>query len=373
MLVAFLTGISGALQVPTLSLYLSNEVQVRPFLVGLFFTVNSLVAIMVSQFLASRSDKKGDRKTLIFWCCLVGALACLLFAFNRNYLILLFFGVLLSSFGSTSNPQLFALAREYSDSTGRESAIFGAIMRAQISLAWVVGPPLAFALALGFSFEVMYVAAAIVFVLCALMVWKLLPSMPKIESPLEKPLEAPRENRRDTMLLFIACLLMWSANASYLINMPLYVVNTLHLPDKLAGILMGTAAGLEIPSMLIAGMIAKQVGKRFLIRIAVVAGALFFIGLLFISGTWSLIFLQLLNAVFVGVLAGIGMLCFQDLMPGQAGAATTLFTNSIRVGWIIAGSLAGVIAEIWGYHAVFYGALLMMGAAMVCLWKLRDF
>lgn len=48
--------------------------------------------------------------------------------------------------------------------------------------------------------------------------------------------------------------------------------------------------------------------------------------------------LQLLNAIFIGILGGIGMLYFQDLMPGQAGSATTLYTNTSRVGWIIAGS-----------------------------------
>lgn len=45
--------------------------------------------------------------------------------------------------------------------------------------------------------------------------------------------------------------------------------------------------------------------------------------------------LQLLNAIFIGILGGIGMLYFQDLMPGQAGSATTLYTNTSRVGWII--------------------------------------
>ncbi len=30
--------------------------------------------------------------------------------------------------------------------------------------------------------------------------------------------------------------------------------------------------------------------------------------------------LQLLNAIFIGILGGIGMLYFQDLMPGQAGS-----------------------------------------------------
>ena len=48
-----------------------------------------------------------------------------------------------------------------------------------------------------------------------------------------------------------------------------------------------------------------------------------------------LLALQLLNAIYIGILAGIGMLYFQDLMPGQAGAATTLYTNTTRVGWIV--------------------------------------
>lgn len=52
--------------------------------------------------------------------------------------------------------------------------------------------------------------------------------------------------------------------------------------------------------------------------------------------------LQIFNAIFIGIVAGIGMLYFQDLMPGRAGAATTLFTNSISTGVILAGVLQGV-------------------------------
>lgn len=80
--------------------------------------------ILVSQFLAGRSDKRGDRKSLIVFCCLLGVLACTLFAWNRNYFVLLFVGVFLSSFGSTANPQMFALAREHADKTGREAVMF---------------------------------------------------------------------------------------------------------------------------------------------------------------------------------------------------------------------------------------------------------
>ena len=372
LIVAFLTGIAGALQTPTLSIFLTDEVHARPAMVGFFFTGSAVIGILVSQFLAGRSDKRGDRKSLIVFCCLLGVLACTLFAWNRNYFVLLFVGVFLSSFGSTANPQMFALAREHADKTGREAVMFSSFLRAQVSLAWVIGPPLAYALAMGFSFTVMYLSAAVAFIVCGVMVWLFLPSMQK-ELPLATgTVEAPRRNRRDTLLLFVICTLMWGSTSLYIINMPLFIINELHLPEKLAGVMMGTAAGLEIPTMLIAGYFAKRLGKRFLMRVAAVGGVCFYAGMLMAHSPVILLGLQLLNAIFIGILGGIGMLYFQDLMPGQAGSATTLYTNTSRVGWIIAGSVAGIVAEIWNYHAVFWFAMVMIIATLFCLLRIKD-
>ncbi|MCN4936314.1 sugar efflux transporter SetB [Escherichia coli] len=372
LIVAFLTGIAGALQTPTLSIFLTDEVHARPAMVGFFFTGSAVIGILVSQFLAGRSDKRGDRKSLIVFCCLLGVLACTLFAWNRNYFVLLFVGVFLSSFGSTANPQMFALAREHADKTGREAVMFSSFLRAQVSLSWVIGPPLAYALAMGFSFTVMYLSAAVAFIVCGVMVWLFLPSMQK-ELPLATgTVEAPRRNRRDTLLLFVICTLMWGSNSLYIINMPLFIINELHLPEKLAGVMMGTAAGLEIPTMLIAGYFAKRLGKRFLMRVAAVGGVCFYAGMLMAHSPVILLGLQLLNAIFIGILGGIGMLYFQDLMPGQAGSATTLYTNTSRVGWIIAGSVAGIVAEIWNYHAVFWFAMVMIIATLFCLLRIKD-
>lgn len=372
LIVAFLTGIAGALQTLTLSIFLTDEVHARPAMVGFFFTGSAVIGILVSQFLAGRSDKRGDRKSLIVFCCLLGVLACTLFAWNRNYFVLLFVGVFLSSFGSTANPQMFALAREHADKTGREAVMFSSFLRAQVSLAWVIGPPLAYALAMGFSFTVMYLSAAVAFIVCGVMVWLFLPSMRK-ELPLATgTIEAPRRNRRDTLLLFVICTLMWGSNSLYIINMPLFIINELHLPEKLAGVMMGTAAGLEIPTMLIAGYFAKRLGKRFLMRVAAVGGVCFYAGMLMAHSPVILLGLQLLNAIFIGILGGIGMLYFQDLMPGQAGSATTLYTNTSRVGWIIAGSVAGIVAEIWNYHAVFWFAMVMIIATLFCLLRIKD-
>ncbi|EIS6474464.1 MFS transporter [Salmonella enterica] len=356
MLVAFMMGVAGALQAPTLSLFLSREVGAQPFWVGLFYTVNAIAGIGVSLALAKRSDSRGDRRKLIMFCCLMAIGNALLFAFNRHYVTLITCGVLLASLANTAMPQLFALAREYADSSAREVVMFSSVMRAQLSLAWVIGPPLAFMLALNYGFTAMFSIAAVIFAVSLVLIALMLPSVARVEQPVDAPIaQGNGWQDKNVRMLFIASTLMWTCNTMYLIDMPLWISVELGLSDKLAGVLMGTAAGLEIPAMILAGFYVKRFGKRRMMIAAVAAGVLFYIGLIFFhSRTALLLLLQLFNAVFIGIVAGIGMLWFQDLMPGRAGAATTLFTNSISTGVILAGMIQGAVAQSFGHFAVYW-------------------
>lgn len=373
MLVAFMMGVAGALQAPTLSLFLSREVGAQPFWIGLFYTVSAIAGIGVSLWLAKRSDSQGDRRKLIIFCCLMAIGNALLFAFNRHYLTLITCGVLLASLANTAMPQLFALAREYADNSAREVVMFSSVMRAQLSLAWVIGPPLAFMLALNYGFTVMFSIAAGIFTLSLVLIAFMLPSVARVELPSENALSMQGGwQDSNVRMLFVASTLMWTCNTMYIIDMPLWISSELGLPDKLAGFLMGTAAGLEIPAMILAGYYVKRYGKRRMMVIAVAAGVLFYTGLIFFNSRMALMTLQLFNAVFIGIVAGIGMLWFQDLMPGRAGAATTLFTNSISTGVILAGVIQGAIAQSWGHFAVYWVIAVISVVALFLTAKVKD-
>ena len=373
MLVAFMMGVAGALQAPTLSLFLSREVGAQPFWIGLFYTVNAIAGIGVSLWLAKRSDSQGDRRKLIIFCCLMAIGNALLFAFNRHYLTLITCGVLLASLANTAMPQLFALAREYADNSAREVVMFSSVMRAQLSLAWVIGPPLAFMLALNYGFTVMFSIAAGIFTLSLVLIAFMLPSVARVELPSENALSMQGGwQDSNVRMLFVASTLMWTCNTMYIIDMPLWISSELGLPDKLAGFLMGTAAGLEIPAMILAGYYVKRYGKRRMMVIAVAAGVLFYTGLILFHSRLALMTLQLFNAVFIGIVAGIGMLWFQDLMPGRAGAATTLFTNSISTGVILAGVIQGPIAQSWGHFAVYWVIAVISVIALFLTAKVKD-
>jgi len=373
MLVAFMVGVAGALQAPTLSLFLSREVGAQPFWVGLFYTVNAIAGIVISLLLAKRSDSRGDRRRLIMFCCLMAVANALLFAFNRHYLTLVTCGVLLAALASTAMPQLFALAREYADSSAREVVMFSSVMRAQLSLAWIIGPPLAFMLALNYGFTVMFSIAAGIFALSLLLIALALPSVPRVEQAADVAVtEVSGWRDSNVRMLFVASVLMWTCNTMYIIDMPLWITSDLGLPERLAGLLMGTAAGLEIPAMILAGYLVKRVGKRRMMVTAVAAGVLFYAGLILFHSREALLALQLFNAVFIGIVAGIGMLWFQDLMPGRAGAATTLFTNSISTGVILAGVIQGAVSQSAGHAQVYWVIAAISVLALAITARVKD-
>ncbi|CAI1763471.1 MULTISPECIES: MFS transporter [Serratia] len=372
MVVAFFSGIAGALQIPTLSLFLTTEVRVTSLWVGFFYAVNAGVGIIVSFLLAKKSDRQRDRRHLILICYLLAAGNCLLFAFNRNYLTLITAGVLLTAIANTAIPQLFALAREYGERSSQNVAMFSAIMRAQLSLAWVFGPPLAFMLVVNYGFTAMFMFAAGIFLLVTLLAWWILPEV--VRPPVGNEIAIPQKTvfDKDVSRLFFASVLMWTCSAMYLIDVPLYITAELGLPQSLTGWMMGVAAAIEIPIMILVGRYVNRVGKRLMMAGALVAGILFYAGMLWFTSAAGLLVWQLFNAIFIGIIATVGMLYFQDLMPERSGMATTLFTNSISTGVILAGILQGILTEYGPHSSVYLLAILLLCIALPVGFKTRE-
>jgi len=370
MAVTFFTGLAIAFLVPVLSLFLSDELKVRPFLVGLFFTVNAVMGVIVGQVLANYSDRMKKRKLLILLCGFAGVIGSVLYAFDRNFLILVSVGVLLMSLCGAMTPQLYALAREYTDAANKAAVTFSTVMRAQFSLAWVIGPPLAFFIAAHFNFTRLFLGVSVLYLLCVFIIFLLLPDIPRQERKSNTEQIHLLQNK-PLLLLFISSFLLWTCNSMYIITMPLYISKVLHWPQGWAGWLMGLAAGLEIPVMIIAGRYSLKIGNKQLLLISSAAAVCFYTMLMICQTPIWLFVAQGLNALFIGIVAGIGMTCFQDLLPGYAGQASTLFTNSIRCGGIIAGTLAGLITEWFNFHGVFSCAFVLSLLSFVAIYRIK--
>ncbi|MCT6868113.1 MAG: MFS transporter, partial [Gilliamella apicola] len=312
------------------------------------------------------------------FCCLMGVANSVTFAFTRNYFILITLGVLFAALSSAGMPQVFALAREYAVKSGRNVVAFNSLIRAQLSLAWVFGPPISFGLALSFGFTVMYLTAMSMFIIAMLFVAIFLPSVEKnptsqLSSAAElQAANIPLWKNRNVVCLLLSTVFMWTANMMYIIDMPLYVDLVLHLPDSLPGILMGLAAGIEIPVMLIAGFLVPYLGKRNLFFIAIICGLFFYIGMIFFTSKFALLALQIFNALFIGIVANIGIIYFQDLLPTRMGVASTLFNNGIIFSVILAGVLQGFVSDEYGHEAIYWIALVMVAVSLLFCALVKD-
>ncbi|OCG04441.1 sugar efflux transporter [Gilliamella apis] len=366
----FIIGVAGALQSPTLSRFLSFEVGADPRLVGLFFSINALASIIGSYLLAKYSDNKGDRRKIVIFCCLMGLANSLIFAYSRNYYVLITLGVFFAALASAAMPQVFAMAREYAEKSGRNAVAFNSLIRAQLSLAWVIGPPLSFGLAIHYGFTSMYLCAMSMFIISMFVVAVFLPPVEKKSISSLSPSQLATANQsiftnRNVMCLLLSTIFMWTANMMYIIDMPIYVEKVLHLSDSLPGALMGLAAGIEIPVMIIAGYMVPALGKRNLFFIAIICGILFYIGMILFTDPTMLYVLQLFNALFIGIVANIGIIYFQDLLPTRMGVASTLFNNGIICSIILAGIIQGFASQAYGHEIIYWIGLVMVTISFV--------
>ncbi len=383
-LLSFAIGVVGALVLPTFSVFLAKELGVRPLLVGIPFTGLALASIGYNHWVGQWSDKLADRRPLVAGFCLVGVLSCVIFALTRQYWLVVFSAVVLFSLGMVAYSQMLAYSLDYAERQLPLARIplFNAIVRAQIALAWVAGPPAGFLLASYFGFSTMYWCAAGLFAVVGLVSLKLLPRLPEapeasVEVPEDKVDTAQRSDtpalagQRALVFCLIAFSLMWCVNNAYLIALPLHLDNNLGISTEWVGWIMGTAALLEVPVMLLAGVLGARIKLMAMVRLAGVAGFLLYAGVLYASELWQLFALQLFNAIFIGVLAGLGVSVIQALMPGRSGSASALYTNTTHFGNLLSSLQVAVVADWFGYGAVFWVSLVIVLLAMLAFLGVR--
>ncbi|MGG0719617.1 MFS transporter [Robertmurraya massiliosenegalensis] len=105
-------GLSMSFFVPFSSLLGIDEVGMSNASFGIFMTVMAIGGVVISSYIAKRSDTKTSRRTLLLLTSLTGILGYTLFAFLRDYLALMLTAFVLLGTTAAAVPQLWAYARD---------------------------------------------------------------------------------------------------------------------------------------------------------------------------------------------------------------------------------------------------------------------
>ncbi|MEV4627365.1 sugar efflux transporter [Micromonospora sp. NPDC049523] len=352
-LVTLGVGISTAVAVPFLSLFLSTAVHAGPVRITVFLIVTPIAGVVASTLVGRLSDRRPIRRALLIGTSVAGVIGMGVAAFVRDYWVLLALTVTATSLAGALFPQTFAYARELLTRDGAGRAAMGTnALRTVFSLAWVAGPPLAaFLIDVG-GFTYLYGIAALMYAAVALVVvfWldeldpptaSTAPIAPDGEPTPDVPgmVEA---SRRTVLLTAVAFTLLQCPLTLSLQTLPLFVSGNLdgNLDD--AGLILGLCAALEIPLMLGLGVLTTRFPLRVLMLVGAGSGVAYHVCAALTGSVSMLAVAQILNAVFIAAVSGLGISYMQDLLPRQPGRATTLFTNTFPIGAILAGPLFGL-------------------------------
>lgn len=369
-IICLLITASSSLFNPVLSFYLNTELGFSPLHISLFFVLLPIATILIVQTVARFSDMGLQRPSIICIASLFGVAASLLLYSRPSYLVLCTIGLVCLGSYPVSFPQIFASAREYAiKNIKRGSLMFTTFLRSLASLSWVIGPPISYGIALGGSFDLLFMVTMGMFSLCCLASFLFLPNVLD-KSVADKSRHIAWWKNGSVMMLFVGIACMFTAFSSYMTTMPLYVTQELNLPENTPGFMLSLAAGLEIPLMFLAARLSKAIG----LKVVVIAGAcslLVFLVLLHFAQTQAhMLWIQFFSALYIAFVASMGMVFFQELLPTIPGQATSLYINASTSGQIAGGALISLASS--GSYLIIYEVgcgIAALGIILLCLVK----
>jgi MFS transporter, SET family, sugar efflux transporter len=360
-------GLGNAVGGSYLTLYVVDKAHLSPLALGAFLTVYSLSGMMISTVFGRWFDRAPSPIPLLFALFMTVSGYALLSVTTNFYLLLLIAAVPLGT-SLAVFPQLFALAKGRLDRAGSDTAESGtAMMRATWSIAWAIGPALGALVISLFDFRGVFLTAA----LCSgsAIVIVALTRVDALRLTAKTGFELKPETRSVRQAGFAASSLTMFHMAMFMGSIALPVVATHELNGTKAdvGLIFSVCAFLEVPVMLAFVLRPSVWDNRRWISAGFIAFILYFLTITWGPSVTVLLAAQVLRAVGIGLIAYQGISYMQALLPTQAGAAATLFSNTANAGFLLASLTAGGWVQAFGYRSTFLACAFLSALGIVMM------
>lgn len=369
-----LIGMGIAVTVPFFVLFATNQLGMTTNQFGLLLALAAITQFTMNSIVARFSDTHAiNRKVIIIVGLFMGAISFTLPFFVHSVVLFIILYAIFQGLFAPAMPQLYASAREsINQSTSSSRAVFAnSVLRSMFSFGFLFGPLVGNILNQSWGYSGLFggtVAIILTTLLLQVFFFKDIKAKKPVRDSIMTEQDAPSMLKHRYLIVpFIAFVLLHIGQWMYTLNMPLFVTQYLHEEEKYVGHLASLCAGLEVPFMIILGMVASKVETRTLLAIAAVCGSLFFGSIGIFESIHMMLVGQVLLAAFLAVLLGIGISYFQDVLPQYPGYASTLFANAMVIGQLLGNLLGGAMSQWVGLGNVFYVSALSLACGFVLI------
>ncbi|WP_237152303.1 MFS transporter [Oryzibacter oryziterrae] len=327
----------------------------------------SLLQVAASMLLGHLSDRAGDRRKLILFCALFGIASASANFFFRSKITFLASVLALQPVAGAMNGQIYAYMRLFfTESLGEKGEVRLSSMRALLSLAWMLAPPLAGWLAAERSvFDVYALPLAGYGVVALIFVGLEVTASGRLASQQPKRAADAGPGRAIALSGLVGMagyVVIKMALELHALTLPLALVNDFHGTTRDVGINAGICAGLEVPFMMLWARLIGRLQRETLMAIAALIFAAYLVLLMMARGTMDVFALQVVSAIAISALVSIPIAYMQDLIRGRLGLSASLLDLSNVTARLLSASLFGVMANGTEYLPLFEAS-----AAAVCL------
>lgn len=369
-----LIGMGIAITVPFFVLFATNQLGMTTNQFGLLLALAAISQFTMNSIVARFSDTHAiNRKVIIIAGLFMGAISFTLPFFVHSVVLFIILYAIFQGLFAPAMPQLYASAREsINQSTSSSRAVFAnSVLRSMFSFGFLFGPLVGNILNQSWGYSGLFggtVAIILTTLLLQVFFFKDIKAKKPVRDSVATEQDAPSMLKHRYLIVpFIAFVLLHIGQWMYTLNMPLFVTQYLHEEEKYVGHLASLCAGLEVPFMIILGMVASKIETRTLLAIAAVCGSLFFGSIGIFESVHMMLVGQVLLAAFLAVLLGIGISYFQDVLPQYPGYASTLFANAMVIGQLLGNLLGGAMSQWVGLGNVFYVSALSLACGFVLI------
>jgi MFS transporter, SET family, sugar efflux transporter len=378
----FVIGLTSSFMAPFGSLWATQEIGMSAQMLGLFMTINSLSAIVISTFIGRWSDTHLTRRALLLAGSGAGALGTIGYALVRDPILLTLIGSSALAVASINFAQLFAHVREElgrPEHEGADVPLLMGVLRACLALAWLIGPNLGASIKTRLGYRGLFLTTTAFFVLLCGCVLLFVAARPRrvargadrvaaganagaaVAAGANAGEPHPREpasaswglSQPIVLAHSVAFGLMFGASTLNTLNLPLFLTQKLGGTEQSVGAAFSISPLFEMLFMVGFGQLAARGYQKRVILSGIAAAVCYFLLLRFVTAPWQVYPLQILNAAGVAVTLSVAIPFFQDLLPGRAGIATSLYSNALKVGSLVGFSAFGLLATRVGNSGLF--------------------
>mgnify|MGYP001549559886 CR=1 FL=1 len=369
----FLSGVAFAAITPYRSvvgieaLGLSNQV------FAVVMALNAIAGALTSLFIGWLSDRLGDRRKLVILSAMAGVVAFAILWLVRTPLAFISVYCVLLPFGTALFSQSFAYSRAYYDKNApRRSEFLMSVLRSGFTLAWIIVPPLAGWLAgatASFSVFGLAMLAHVIATLAVGLLW-LSPGTRIAGGQSTPEAAASAEPLRLSLSRAFGVSGVTLAQTALQVNLtvlPMIIIRDLGGTLEQVGLNAGFAAVIEMPIMILWGVLAMRMRKETILAITSLIFGVYFACMWFAQSFLMVLLFQIPAAIAIAGLLSINISYLQDVFQNRVGLSTALLDVTTVVSAMLAAIIFALVASETYREAMLVAMALCAAAALLML------